>query len=173
MSKELTKLDQRELHGLAKSINDREDVILDLRKKTEEACHATVSHAIEQGHDLISAKKRIPHGLWLDWLKSNCPRVKERQAQVYMKVADAAGKSQIRTGADSIKHALRMISEPEEKESGPHTAIPDYLRSLSLCAAWTKYVALHPIESCPEDTRDEMRKELQPIAARLWPEKFN
>lgn len=171
MTKELTKVDQRELHTLAKSINDREASIQQLRSRTEDAASITVAEAKLQGRELLQAKARLPHhGLWLQWLAANCPLVKARQATNYMRVAKDI---EISTGADSIKATLRMISDRERLSGECQKKImPDYLRSLYLCSQWTDFVSKKPMDSYPEETKSEMRKELGPVVTLLWPDKF-
>lgn len=43
-------------------------------------------HAAKAGLLLIEAKRHVPHGKWLAWLKANV-KVSARQAQNYMKLA--------------------------------------------------------------------------------------
>lgn len=52
-----------------------------------DAAHSAVRRARRAGELLLEAKERCEHGEWLPWLKANCPRVSERTAQAYMRVA--------------------------------------------------------------------------------------
>jgi len=45
-----------------------------------------LSHAIAAGELLTEAKKKVPHGQWLSWLKENCA-VPERTAAHHMRLA--------------------------------------------------------------------------------------
>jgi hypothetical protein len=74
-----------------------------------------VRKGIDAGLALIEAKKLVPHGQWLPWLRDNCG-VSERRAQHYMKLAanrlriEAAMKNE--PGADfSLKWALGQLAE--------------------------------------------------------------
>jgi Protein of unknown function (DUF3102) len=40
------------------------------------------------GADLLRAKAQLPHGEWLPWLQVKCPRIHERTARNYMRVAE-------------------------------------------------------------------------------------
>ena len=87
-----------------------------------EACaNQAVVHAARCGAALNAAKGQIPHGGWLAWLEGNCPRVKERQARNYMRVA-----TQYPELIDSNRHsnavlpsiysAIALLSAPEETQ---------------------------------------------------------
>ena len=45
-----------------------------------------VAHAVIAGELLIEAKRQVPHGQWLPWLRSTCG-LSERTAQAYMRLA--------------------------------------------------------------------------------------
>jgi hypothetical protein len=56
-----------------------------------EAASATaVDRAIRCGELLLEAKRQLPHGEWLPWLARNCPKISERSAQRYMRLAEHA-----------------------------------------------------------------------------------
>lgn len=52
-----------------------------------DAAHSAVRRARRAGELLLEAKDRCEHGDWLPWLKTNCPKISERTAQAYMRVA--------------------------------------------------------------------------------------
>jgi hypothetical protein len=49
--------------------------------------NATVIEMMTAGDRLIEAKSLVDHGRWLPWLKERCPRVSERTASNYMRLA--------------------------------------------------------------------------------------
>ena len=49
---------------------------------------SVVERAIIVGALLQQAKDQVPHGEWLPWLKTHCPRITERTAQRYMSLAE-------------------------------------------------------------------------------------
>ncbi len=56
-----------------------------------------MEHALEAGRLLLEAKKGLPHGEWLPWLKENCPEVSERSAQRYMRFTQNRGELESKT----------------------------------------------------------------------------
>lgn len=68
------------LDDLARGINEAHDACLTARR-------SATARAREAGELLEEAKARVKHGEWLPWLKTNCPEVTERTAQLYMLVA--------------------------------------------------------------------------------------
>jgi hypothetical protein len=102
------------------SNNHAPTVLSDLAARIREAherCHASLTqglqHALEAGQLLIQAKERVPHGMWLTWLKSHTG-IDERLAQRYMRVArDLPRLSQANTTRVSdlsFRQALTLIS---------------------------------------------------------------
>jgi hypothetical protein len=78
----------------------------------ETAARSAIAHALQAGLLLIEAKRRLPHGEFLPWLKENCV-VSERQAQNYMRAARnwQALEAKSAPGADlTLKGALRLLS---------------------------------------------------------------
>jgi aspartate aminotransferase-like enzyme len=70
--------------------------------------------AIKTGKLLAEAKKAVPHGQWLPWLKQNCA-LSARSAQGYMRLAERFGhlppeKAQ-RVAHMSLRNALARLSE--------------------------------------------------------------
>ena len=58
------------------------DALADKINAEHEACRSAMrkglEHALEAGRLLLEAKKGLPHGEWLPWLKENCPDIGER-----------------------------------------------------------------------------------------------
>lgn len=176
MKPPLTKVQANELHALAKKINEREETIQALRGKIFETGSEAGTEIILQGQDLIKAKDTIAHGLWIDWLKAHCPRVSERTAQHYMAIARNPQRvALLKAGIPSrdLFGALEINGGDDDQQSGgkPKVYLP-YMQTLYLFTRAVKYIGTHPLKECPEETRDELRKELEPIAAELWPDRF-
>jgi Protein of unknown function (DUF3102) len=52
------------------------------------ASHRTsLAHALKLGELLNQAKEAVGHGEWTSWLKTNCPQISHRTADVYMSLA--------------------------------------------------------------------------------------
>lgn len=110
-----TQLATNDLAGLARRINDEHTSAIG-------AAVSALEHANECGKLLIEAKAQLKHGQWLPWLRENC-RVKERQAQYYMRLAerwdrlDKARKNA--PGADlTIKEALWLTEQSTRSMAG-------------------------------------------------------
>ena len=95
------------------------DALADRINAEHEACHSAMQkgleHALEAGRLLLEAKKGLPHGEWLPWLKGNCPEIGQRTSQNYMRLASEMPKlepAKAQRVADlSYRDAIRVISQ--------------------------------------------------------------
>jgi hypothetical protein len=82
------------------------------------AVRSGLEHARRAGALLIEAKAALEHGAWLPWLAEQCPRILERTAQGYMRLArewprlEAAGNTQ-RVADLPLREALLILAEPK------------------------------------------------------------
>jgi hypothetical protein len=94
-----------------------------------------VRKAIEAGSALIEAKRQLPHGKWLPWLKENC-ELSDKTAQDYMKVAankqTVEGWLKSEPSADlGLKEVLRRLKGTSpNKGAGLETKYNNAQRSL-------------------------------------------
>jgi ParB family chromosome partitioning protein len=72
-----------ELAALAAEINADHDA-------GESAYGLGLQHFRAAGEKLLRAKSACGHGRWLPWLKEHCPKIPERTAQRYMRLAKSA-----------------------------------------------------------------------------------
>jgi len=161
-----------ELTRLARAINDRERTLEMLRERVEEGCNSMVTEAILQGQDLISAKARVPHGFWMDWLKAHCPK-SQQTANHYMKMA---GDPERIRDVKSISAALQVIYNQDEHAvpiDVESRRWPPYIDAISRFSKFACFVDKHPIDAWPDEGRDKIREVILPFAILLWPEKFN
>ena len=170
MQHELTKLDSLELHSLAQSINNREPTIQALRGKTEEMASQAVAEAALQGQELLAARAKVPKGQWLPWLAANCPAVSTSQAYRYMSLALNLPRL---ANSTSLQAALLLCerNNHKEEESVKKSTVP-YIQTIYLFSRATKFLRKHPIATCPVETQDKLRTELEPTARALWPDRF-
>lgn len=87
-----------------------------------DACaNQAVVHAARAGAALNEAKAQVAHGEWMDWLKENCPRVGDRQANQYMRIArempELISNPQHAANLNSIRSAIALLSAPDETRS--------------------------------------------------------
>lgn len=172
MKHEITKQTGQELNTIAKRISEREDAIRQLKERVGDVASQAVAEAILQGQDLIKAKSLMPSGFFLDWLAANCPGVKQAMAYRYMAVAKNL--SRVRN-CGSIRQALALLAEDNEgdTEHEKKEPWPEYLEGLYRFGKVLRFVSDHPIDAWPSEGVDKLKKELQPVVAALWPEKFN
>lgn len=173
MSHELTKMDERELHQIAREINEREKVIESLKGKTESMASQAVNEAILQGRSLAKAKARVPHGDWSGWLAIQCPLISDRTARRYMALAAKWPHVADLKEAESLRAALALCDmEGVSPNQNPAKQTSEDMRTLDLFTRATKYISDHPLDRYPPTTLDEIRRELEPTAKALWPERF-
>lgn len=161
------------LHRLAKQINEREQTIAQLRDLTVQNCNAAIAEAIQQGKDLMEVKGSLDHGRWLDWLRIHCPQTKPRMAQRYILLATKAATIPQLNEAGSLRLALSLCEE--EGSSGEQSetrSLPAYLEAISKASKFLGYVSQHPLTDWPSEGLDKLRQDMQPLAAQLWPDRF-
>lgn len=98
----------------------------------ENHARKAIEHARAAGDKLLLAKAGVAHGQWLPWLSANCPRLAERTAQAYMKLARnwATLQRKSATVADlTINDALKLLTGPDSDvdplESWLSALVPD------------------------------------------------
>lgn len=67
-------------------------------------------HALKFGELLNQAKEAVGHGDWTNWLKTNCPQISHRTANVYMSLA--VNKEKFDTAANS-QHAANFAAKDD------------------------------------------------------------
>jgi hypothetical protein len=109
--------------------------IAEAHEGCEGALKEGLAHALEAGRLLAQAKRRVAHGEWQDWVRTNCP-FSVRTAQSYMRVVnrfEALGEAKAqRVALLSYREALALLAEPE----GPagNTAHDDSVRAEAMKA---------------------------------------
>ena len=174
MSHAITKTDEHNLHELAKAICERERTLLEFKDKAFSFASQAVAEALLQGQQLLKAKEIVPHGVWLEWLRANCPNVHERMAQRYMSLALNPTRVSDLERASSLRAALTLLCEPQENGGvhSPKQSWPEYLEGLYRFGKVLKFVTSHPIDRWPDEGRDKLRSDLEPVARSLWPERW-
>ena len=98
-----------------------------------------LSHAIAAGELLIEAKKKVPHGQWLSWLKENCT-VPERTASHHMRLARHRSElEQIGNVADLSLHDAVEVLAP----TGSPNSLSPVVRLLAELQAINPRIKLH------------------------------
>jgi hypothetical protein len=163
----------KELSGVVREINRREDTLAQLNEKTINIVCDWATERILQGHALIKAKELVPHGDWELWLASNCPLVKKRNAQRYMAEARKATNVSL-TPVDALRDTIPLLCGDNEKggnESGEVKRFPDWMIPPNecgrLCSKLQPYISGEI--QVPKEGEDKMREELDPVVKKLWP----
>jgi hypothetical protein len=162
------------LHELARRINQREQNIEQLKNQTVAQANAAVCEALLQGQDLIAAKAECRHGEWLDWCATYIPRLSLATVNRYMRVATVYLTKKELIGAESLRAALLLCQEDkpgDDKPSEPRSW-PAFQEGMGRAWKFVEYVRRYPIGQWPNDTVEALRDDLLPVAAQLWPEKF-
>lgn len=163
------------LKSLARRIVQREQVIEAKRRQTMTAACETMAEIILQGADLIEAKSHQRHSQWLFWLTKHFPK-SAATAQRYMRIAANASRvTHLENG--SLRQALAILHcFPDESAAaaGPAPALaPVYDRLVFRLSKITALVQKNPIDDWPDQTRGQLKEQLEPIVRGLWPERFN
>lgn len=164
-------IEKKELLKFASQINEREDRIQALKQSAVGSVNEALCESILQGQDLIAAHSMVRHGLWLDWLKTHCPK-SQRMAYRYMTLAKALPKVGELTEAGSLRAALALCEHNEESESSERRRWPGYVEALSRFSKFNGLIERFPIEQWPAEGRAKLQQDLEPIARALWPERF-
>jgi hypothetical protein len=119
---------RKTLDELAAQINAEHDECIAAFKRG-------LDHAMRAGDLLIQAKALVGHGKWMPWFRKHCPRMSERTAQVYMRLArhraqvESAGPAGLTI--DSVLATLAWPSgwdddQPELPTLPPRTRAPKW-----------------------------------------------
>jgi hypothetical protein len=172
----ISKQRSRELGDIARSISEREATIDSLKRQTVDKANQAVTEAILQGQELIKARSMVPHGLWEEWLKVNCPTVSMRNAQRYVSLAkQIATHVSLLNDADSIRSALALIADqrPIDKvQELEERKWPTYLEGIYRASKWLGFIERNPLDKWPDEGKTKLKEDLEPVAKALWPEKF-
>lgn len=160
------------LAKIAKRINEREENIQALKSRAVGAVNESLCEALFQGQDLLELKAKVAHGNWQNWLRANCPKLSLRTAQRYMALAAKAPEIGSLQEADSLRAALALCELEGAKQGQSPKQWPAYIEATSRLNKLAGYLERNPLDAWPSEGIDKFRAELQPIAERLWPDKF-
>jgi hypothetical protein len=124
-----------------------------------ECAVSAVRRARRAGELLLQAKEQCEHGEWLPWLKANCPRVSERTAQAYMRVARKC------LGDDSKAEQLELLTLGEALEQlvEPHRTLTSDLKSATAADLKADLDAVANVTECEQAPAEEAVGETEPV----------
>ncbi len=170
----------QQLTKLAREINDREEVI---GITQGQACHKTSEWLCEvalQGQTLLRVKELLKHGDFMPWITSHCPLISTRTARHYMRIASKWQRVAKIEGVKSLRAALALCCEQEEAGDPEATGVvnspkswPPFLEGIGRFGKFADYLERNPVTSWPLEGKEKLREKMLPIAATLWPEKFD
>lgn len=161
-----------DLVTIARRINDREKTIGMLKRQLLDKGSEALREVLLQGDDLLKVKASIKHGQWLYWLGANTT-ISERTAQDYMRLASHPQRAADFIAAGSIRQALALLEDRDEPIAKKQAKQwPPYLEASGRLSKLIGYVERFPLEQWPDEGLEKFKEDLQPIAAKLWPDKF-
>lgn len=119
-----------DLFALAEAINEEHAL-------AERHAELAIHRAKRAGDMLNTAKGKVAHGEWLPWLAVNCPRLSERTARSYMRLAknwEALESKSADSAVLTIDAALKLLAGPKEPTLDDRvTAINESANRLGEC----------------------------------------
>jgi hypothetical protein len=171
MKPTIDKQTAHELQERAKQINELEFEIQEGKRRVEEGATFTVQRIIECGQLLEQCRITVAKsGHWLSWLAAHTA-ISERMAQHYIRIAKDPKRV---SGAQSLRDAIRMLSsgDGEAKQGKTERELLPYLEALGRVHKLVGYIGRNPVREWPQEGREKLREDLEPIARELWPERF-
>ena len=166
----------QQLTKFARELNDREEVIA---LTQGQACAKTSEWLCEvalQGQTLLKVKGLLKHGDFQHWMTAHCPLIPHRTARKYMRVAANWSTGSKVQGAKDLKEALQLCMDNDEGDSEPTPPTPKswppFLEAIGRFGKFADYVERNPVSNWPLEGKDKLKEKLEPIAAALWPDKF-
>ena len=172
-SKALEIVGRDEVARIARQINEREQTLRSLEKKTRDNADAWMCEAIEQGADLIKAKEEVGHGYWQEWLRIHCPLVSARSARVYMEAANT--KRQRAAFFDDVQSLRQMLAKRRMENASEQTSAavskswPDGMEAIGLFARLIKRLKRAPMSGWPKEFRTkfmELKVQFEELVAQ-------
>jgi hypothetical protein len=164
-----------DLRGIVARIRKRQPVIDQLRAGLHRSANEFLSEVVLQGHDLLAAKARVKFGDWMDYVAANIPEISHRTATDYMRIAANWQHAAKLQEAKSQRQALQLCAGLEEIEQQPETAKkhwPAYIEGLGRANKLLGYLQKNPINKWPEEGRQRLKEDLEPLVVILWPDHF-
>ncbi len=151
------------LAPIAVELRERQDVIDSKLRQWHGITADLVLEASEQGRSIINAKHHLGGRLkWSDWLHAHVPNLSEDQAAKYERIAT----EQLR---DPRQCVFAFLPPPEHEHI-------ERMKPALWELGWgylSKFVRVaDDFGKWPPQQVELARQELEPVAKRLWPERF-
>ena len=155
-----------DLQPIARRLREREEVIAAKKRAVFEHIGELTGLAAEQGQDLLLAKTKLgKHLRWSEWLGAHVPNLPEQQASKYERIAT----EQLR----DPRQCVFAFLPPIEKDITPARTPPKvWERVWGFVHKVQSALRDAPLEKWPENQVEQTKREIEPVAKALWPEKF-
>jgi hypothetical protein len=154
---------KRSLDELRKEANEHYELAESYANKTIEFRNEAVKEAILCGQALNEAKKLVPFGGWLIWLRKNCSQMCQSRAYNYMGLATKFHHDGNLAEAAGLRQALIAIGalvDPEAKERGEAS------NSINAVPARLEKLCLIPVEQMTAKQKEQVKK-LKPFGEAI------
>ena len=149
--------------NLTKRERTPEEIGVEVRNLTGAAQAMTLWYAVEIGRRLCEAKELIPHGGWLDWLKSET-EFSQPKANRLMRVFEEYGAEQGCLFGAEVKYST--LNNLSFSKALALLAVPDEERESFAAEVGAEALSTRDLEAAIRE-RDQARRALQTSEARL------
>jgi len=149
--------------SLAKRERTPEEIGVEVRNLTGAAQAMTLWYAVEIGRRLCEAKELIPHGGWLDWLKSET-EFSQPKANRLMRVFEEYGAEQGCLFGAEVKYST--LNNLSFSKALALLAVPEEERESFAAEIGAEALSTRDLEAAIRE-RDQARQALQTSEARL------
>lgn len=164
---------QKHIEDIKQNIIQAHQIIqVSILKVRDEAC-TSVKIASEIGNNLLLIKKTVGHGNFETWMESNLPELSESTYQRYMLIARKWNTTPELAESGSLRSALALCLDSDtDKDKTPARHWDPDIDGLKRATTFRRFLDDHPFEAWPAENRQALKEEIEPLAKRLWPEKF-
>lgn len=154
-----------ELNSIAREMREREEQILHAIKQSKDTLYSVVPLIVEQGGATALVETKLGGLMTLDsWLSGNVPNLSTSRAKKYKRYAQA--------GVDERQVLLLGFNAETPTGQPTHTERPRWQVALTAFGRLRKIVRDGALDSFDDGKLTAARRELEPVAKKLWPERF-
>jgi hypothetical protein len=159
------------VHQLVRDIKAHVETIDALRNQAARKVNDWLVEVVLCGRKLNEAKEIVPKRQWMDWVAVHCPTVSHDTINKYMRVA-ANSERVLNSNVSSLREALHLLTEKSSEQNKVEQSLLPYLEALGRVHKLVGYIGRNPVREWPQEGREKLREDLEPIARELWPERF-
>jgi len=157
-----------ELQPIARRMRERQEEINRGKRDAFARMGDVIASVFEQGQDITLAESKLGKAMTLDdWLSGHCPALNSTEAKRYQRVSkERLTVEQCRFLFTDFNADVKQIETPQRIPPNPRESLWGKIAKLGSAfkaidlSAWSKTEI------------DLTRAELEPVAKKLWPERF-